>query len=159
MLNLVLILEVIVLSVMITDTEAKRLLEMVKHSLENIINFPFTCRTKQFDVVGDTNQDIFTISIYKGKINQLKYNFGARIQKSGIMLLQLHISPSNVHINPDGERILGNHWHIYSENYGGAWAFPAENIESDKFAENTISFLKKFNVVECPEVICQTKFI
>ena len=147
------------LSVTITNTEAKRLLEMVKYSLEDIVNFPSTCRTKQFDVVGEAKQDVFTVSIYKGKINQYKHNFGARIQKSGIMLLQLHINPSNVHINPDGERILGNHWHIYSENYGVTWAFPAENIESDQFAENTIHFLKKFNVIERPKIIYQTELI
>lgn len=82
---------------------------------------------------------------------------GARIEKNGIMLLELHINPSNIHSNPDGEKITGSHWHIYSEEYGRLWAFPAENIESGEFVINTILFLKRFNVIECPAVYFQAE--
>ena len=77
---------------------------------------------------------------------------GARIIKNGILLLELHINPSNIHINPDGEKITGNHWHLYSEEYGRLWAFPAEDIHSEQFTENTISFLNKFNVIDPPVI-------
>ena len=48
----------------------------------------------KFDVIGDTKKDVFTIDIYRGKINPYKYDMRALIKKNGTMLLQLHISPN-----------------------------------------------------------------
>lgn len=39
------------------------------------------------------------------------------------------------------------------------WAFPADDINSEDFEKNTISFLIKFNVIEKPNVICQVELI
>lgn len=101
----------------LTDAEARQLLEMTKKSLVQEINFPTRGNEKEFDVVGDTKKDVFAIKIYRGKIQPFKYNIGARIKKNGTMMLELHISPSNVHYNPNGEKICGSHWHIYTEEY------------------------------------------
>ncbi len=95
---------------------------------------------------------MFTVTICRGHINRLKYEVGARIKKHGIMLLELHINPNNVHYNPNGEKLVGSHWHIYTEEHGRKMAFAAENIESEKFVENTIAFLKRFNVIERPTI-------
>ena len=142
-------------SIKISQKEADKLLSMLKHSLVSEIYFPSKGNSTEFNVIGDKKQDIFAINIFRGKINQLKYNIGARIIKNGILLLELHINPSNVHTNPDGEKIVGSHWHIYSEEYGRLWAFPTEDIKSELFIENTISFLNKFNVIEQPEIYSQ----
>ncbi len=64
-------------------------------------------------------------------------------------------NPSNIHTNPDGEKIIGSHWHIYSEEYGIAWAFPTEDFNSEQFVENTIAFLDRFNVIEKPVILTQ----
>ena len=101
----------------LTDAEARQLLEMTKKSLVQEINFPTRGNEKEFDVVGDTKKDIFAIKIYRGKIQPFKYNIGARIKKNGTMLLELHICQSNVNYNPNGEKICGSHWHIYTEEY------------------------------------------
>ncbi len=146
-------------STKITQDEADRLLKMLKHTLVSKINFPTKGAGIEFHVAGDSKQDIFAVNIFRGKINRLKYNMGARIVKNGIMLLELHINPSNVHSNPDGEKIEGNHWHIYSEEYGRLWAFPAENINSEKFVENTMLFLERFHVIECPTVNFQMELV
>lgn len=146
-------------STKITQAEADRLLHMLKHALTNEpISFPAQGKKEEFKVFGDSKQDIFVICIFRGKINRLKYNIGARIKKNGVILLELHINPSNVHINPDGEKIIGNHWHIYTEDYYRSQAFPAEQIESDQFYENTIAFLDRFHVIEHPDVIYQVEF-
>lgn len=142
-------------SVHISKDEAERLLKMLKHSLSSEITFPRKGSNEEFEVIGDTKQDIFAIKIFRGKINSLKYNIGARIKKNGLLLLELHINPSNVHFNPDGVKIIGSHWHIYDEIYGRQYAFPADNIESDNFLENTIEFLNKFNVIEQPQIYFQ----
>ena len=84
---------------------------------------------------------------------------GARIMKNGILLLELHMNPSNIHTNPDGEKITGSHWHIYSEEAGLLWAFPAEDLNSEQFVENTIIFLDKFNVIEKPEIRFQYELL
>ena len=146
-------------STKMTQVEADRMLKMLKCALISEINFPTRGESIEFSVVGDSKQDVFSVNIFRGKINRLKYNIGARIEKNGIMLLELHINPSNVHPNPDGEKITGSHWHIYREGYGMLWAFPAENIDSEEFVENTILFLEKFNVIERPTVNFQMELI
>lgn len=146
-------------TVKITQSEAERLLSMTKRSLVAEVKFPSLGKEEEFDLIGDTKKDIFAVNIFRGKINAFKYNIGARIKKNGILLLELHINPSNVHINPDGEKITGNHWHIYSEEYGRTWAFLAEDIDGDKFVENTIAFFIKFNIIEQPNLIFQLELI
>ena len=146
-------------SVKITQAEADRLLKMLKRALISENSFPTKGESGEFHVAGDSKQDIFAIHMFRGKINRFKYNIGARIVKNGILLLELHINPSNVHPNPDGNKITGNHWHIYSEEYGRLWAFPAENIDSEQFVENTMLFLKKFNVIESPTINLQMEFL
>ena len=143
----------------LTNAEAHRLLEMTKRSLIAELNFPTCGDEKEFDVVGDTKQDIFAIKIYRGRIQPFKYNIGARIKKNGTMLLELHINPSNVHRNPDAKKICGSHWHIYTEEYGRAYAFPAEDVQKDAFVDNTIAFLMKFNVVEQPNINYQLELL
>jgi len=146
-------------NVKLTEDEARKLIEMTKRSLITELNFPTCGKKKEFDVIGDTKQDLFSINIFRSKIKHTKYNISARIKKNGIMLLELHINPSNVHPNPNGEKILGSHWHIYTEEYGRAVAFPAEDIEADNFVENTIEFLVKFNVVERPSILYQLEIV
>lgn len=92
-------------SVKLSQCEAERLLKMLKHSLISEIYFPGEGEVEEFEVVGDAKHDIFAINIFRGKINKLKYNIGARIKKDGIMLLELHINPSDIHYNPDGKKL------------------------------------------------------
>lgn len=143
----------------LTQDEAKELLEMLKNTLTAHINFPSKGESVEFDVQGKTKKDLFTIKICRGNINFTKYDTGARIKKNNILLLELHINTTKVHSNPDGSKIIGSHWHVYTEEYGRRFAFPAENIESDKFVENTIMFLDKFNVIQKPEISFQLELV
>lgn len=119
------------------------------------ISFPEKGENEEFEVKSIITNECFTIRIYRGRVNREKYNIGAIIQKHGIPILELHVGPGNRHMNPDGKVIEGNHWHIYSEMYGRAQAFSAEDIDSVKFVENTIAFLEKFNVIEKPDIYFQ----
>ena len=80
----------------LTQAEAQRLLEMIKRSLITEIEFPTSGKSVEFGVRGDTKKDTFSVNIYRGKIQPLKYNIGARIKKNGIMLLDLHIIVRNL---------------------------------------------------------------
>lgn len=143
----------------LTNTEAERLITMIKHSLVTDIQFPARSKEEEFHVLGETKKDLFTIGIYRGKINPLKYNIHARIKLNNILLMELHIGKNLVHPNPNGEKIKGNHWHIYTEEYGRRFAFPAENIEDDAFVENTIAFMTKFNIIEQPKITYQLELL
>lgn len=132
--------------------EADRLIKMLKRSLIDEFKLPPAGSKKNFEVKGESDKDIFTIEIYSGNVNPLKKNFGAHIFKNSTLLLELHINPTGRHRNPDGELIKGNHWHIYREGYGRAYAILAEDITSTNFVDNTIKFLDKFNVIEKPEI-------
>lgn len=143
----------------LTQSEAERLLHMVKKSLISQINFPGSGDSTDFEVVGENKRDLFIIDIYKGKINKNKFNIGARIKKNNIILLELHIGATNRHLNPSGTIVTGSHWHIYSEKYGIKEAFPAEDINSLDFVEKTMLFFEKFNLVEKPIINYQFELI
>ena len=143
----------------ITQEEAERLLNMVKKTLSSSINFPGMGEEIEFELSGNTKKDLFITKIYRGRINHKKYEIGARIKKNNILLLELHISPGKVHPNPDGTKIVGSHWHIYTEEYGRRFAYPAEDLESENFIENTILFLNKFNVIEKPTINYQLELL
>lgn len=139
--------------------EIEYLLNMLKNSLVDSINFPTKGTNEEFEVKSLTSNELFNIRIYRGNVNRTKYNIGAIIEKNSIPLLELHIGPGNRHTNPDGTVIEGSHWHIYSEKYGRTQAFLADNIESEKFVENTVAFLDRFNVIQKPEIYFQLETV
>ena len=143
----------------LTQQEADEMIAMLKHTLEDVVNIPERGKKTTFQVEGTSKRDNFTIQIFRGAINRLKYDIGARITVAGVPLLELHINPSNKHSNPDGSTIIGSHWHIYSEQYGRSFAIEAEDIQSDQFIENTLLLLHRFNVVECPDIQMQAELI
>ena len=143
----------------LTQEEAEYLLKMLKKSLIEEITFPEKGNSIEFDVIGSEKKDIFTTRIYRGRINSAKYEISARIKKDGIMLLELHVNPGKNHVNPDGEKITGSHWHIYSEKYGRKQAFPADDIHSDHFVDNTLLFMEKFNIIEKPSINYQLELV
>lgn len=143
----------------LTQEEAERLLSMLKKSLIEYLMLPQKGDKVEFDVCGDNKKDLFSINIFRGKINGNKINYNARIKSNGIMLLELHINATNRHINPDGTIITGSHWHIYKEGFGNRYAFPADDIEDNNFVQNTINFLDEFNVIEKPVIHCQSEIL
>ena len=70
--------------------------------------------------------------------------------------MELHINSGNRHINPDGQKITGSHWHYYTQEYGLKNAFPAADLSSKNFVENTVLFLKEFHIVNTPIINHQT---
>lgn len=143
----------------LTQEEAESLLNMLKKTLIEEISFPSKGQAIEFDVIGESKKDLFATRIYRGSINPNKYEIGARIKKDGIMLLELHINPGKPHLNPDGEKIVGSHWHIYTEKYGRRQAFLAEDIQSEYFIKNTIIFMEKFNIIEKPSINFQLELV
>ena len=139
----------------LSQQDIDNLLKMIKKSLADSVILPEKGKRKEFEVESVTDNSLFKVSIYRGKINGLKYDIVALIIKNGIPLLELHVQPTNRHVNPDGKLIEGSHWHIYTEEHGRKMAFPAVNIDDDDYVGNTLIFLDKFNVIEKPKVFYQ----
>lgn len=140
----------------LTTEEAKRLIAMLKEALIDSFELPNSAqRLKQFDVKGENKTDLFTISVFTGSVNPNKHNYSARMKLNGQTLLELHLNPNATHRNPDGIKIKGNHWHIYTQEHNRDFAYPAADIQSDDFVENTVLFLEKFHVVKKPELYYQ----
>lgn len=85
-------------------------------------------------------------------------NFAAFLPylKDGAVKLYLYYA---VVANNDTGESWYSHWHIYTEEYGRNYAFPAEDVQEDAFVDNTIAFLTKFNVVEQPNINYQLELL
>lgn len=144
------------ITIALSEKEARALIKEFKRCAKEEIEFPDAGQKKDFDAYSLDNRHQYTIHIYRGRLNPLKYNLSARLYSD--VLLELHINPTNRHMNPDGTLILSSHWHIYSEKYGLKEAHPAD-LDAKDFVDNTILFLKTFNVVnsELPHIIYQNK--
>lgn len=145
------------LNPILTEKEAEDLIRMVKTTLVEHINFPGRNQKIEFNIQGTNTRDIFSISIFRSKIDFEKYNYSIRIAKNGVVLLSLDINRTGKHRNPDGNIIKGSHWHIYTEEYGRQYAVPAEDIDSSDFVENTLLFFHKINLIKPPIVIYQSE--
>lgn len=66
----------------LTQDEADELLNMLKKTMLDSINFPQMGKSIEFDVIGASKKDMFTIKIYRGTIDREKYDTGARIKKT-----------------------------------------------------------------------------
>lgn len=136
----------------LSQAEADAMLVMLKHTLEKSFELPKQRESKTFKVQGIQTHFVFDISVFRGKINKNKLQLNALISLNNILLLSLHLNPTNRHINPDGELVNGSHWHIYKEGYGTSFAYPATDIKDDDFVHNTLLFLDRFNVISPPAI-------
>ena len=103
-------------------------------------------------VTSSEHGDIFKLDIRKGRLELRTLNTGLRAKECYI-LVRLDINDRD-HRNPDGKIISGNHIHIYKENFGDSYSYPAEDYgftEFDnmpKIIEDFVNFcnIKQFKV-------------
>lgn len=76
------------------------------------------------------------------------------MEELSLMLLEIDVNPSAIHINPDGEKISGSHLHVYTEEYDTAFAMPFDINNKDLY-QLCYSFFKRFNIIEPPNVTHQ----
>ncbi len=131
----------------LTTEEATRLINLLKYKIENpTIEFPAFGKKIEFEVVAKETPDKFTININRGNKNVDKCTYQGRTSTSNVPLLRLDIGKTIQHMNPDGGKIMGNHLHIYTEEYemGQAVSF---NISDPDLYNNCLEFFKKFNLL------------
>lgn len=141
---------------LLTQTEADKLIAMLKHTVEKQILFPSQKGGVMFDVVGERRGDEFIINIdRKGKMAE-KCTYQGRVKQSHQVLMRLDIDPNGKHTNPepDGSVVCGNHLHIYNEEYDMRYAIPFD-IENKDLYELCYTFFEKFHITEPPTVFYQ----
>lgn len=136
----------------ITTEEAKRLIDMLKeHTLKTKLKFPNQKGKLEFNVFGEKlNEDEFVVNIERKGINSNGATFQGRIKSNNLILLRLDINPTGKHINPSDNKVLvGNHLHVYTEEYGDKEAIPFDT-ENENLYDLCLEFFKKFNIIKNP---------
>lgn len=141
---------------LLTREEAEKLISMLKYTLEKQISFPVEKGGVSFNVTGERREDEFIINIDRKGKNAEKCTYQGRIRQSNQILMRLDIDPNGRHTNPggNGEIIIGNHLHIYSEDYDMKFAIPFNPGDKDLY-ELCFTFFEKFNIIEPPTVFYQ----
>ena len=137
----------------LTQIEADMLISMLKESLEKNIEIPINKANRtEFEVVEVADKkEKFIINIARKGINNQAMTYQARHPRTGEILLRLDINPSTFHRNPDGEKIEGNHLHVFTEGFGEKYAIPFE-VKSNNFHDLCMEFFERFNLIDKPNV-------
>jgi len=143
------------MAIKLTQKEADMLIDMLKRTVTKELQFPSGKGRVEFDVIGDKKNDVFAVNIQRKGINENSVSYQGRVRYgSGAVLMRLDVNPTQAHPNPDGEKILGTHIHIYTEEYGMGVAVPFD-IENKDIYELCYSFFERFNIIEPPNVTMQ----
>lgn len=146
---------------MLTNQEAQILIDLLKKQKKiSDINFPSVGEQKSIEVVSDDNTEKFLIDVDRGRIDVSKCTYQERYNKY-FPLIRLDICDS-FHYNPDGEKIVGSHIHIYDEEYEMRFAHKIPHgIIKDKsdIIQILIDFLEYCNVNQYGNIVDQRRFL
>lgn len=110
---------------MLTQLEAEVLIKMRKTFASNPGGISVPPGTDQsYDLIGEDTRERFLLDLWRGTIRLSKLKFQARGRKV-IVLVRLDIDGSP-HTNPDGQKLVGSHMHIYQEGFEDKWAYPVD---------------------------------
>lgn len=142
------------MDIYITQAEADALIALPKYKEDNgFWNYPGFGGAISIPLTSDDKRENFFLDISHGKINLVKGKYQNRARHI-IVLVRLDFGGSP-HRNPDGEEVPCPHLHLYKENFGDKWAFPAP---ADIFTDITDTwktfqdFMTYCNIVEPPQI-------
>ncbi len=109
------------------------------------LNQPFEVTEVLFS---DLHGDIFKFDARQGRI---ELNIGSLNNRAHdyIVLMRLCIGKDKIHKNPDGQKIIGHHVHVYKEGFGDKIVYPAEDYgfeDSEDFLKSIKKFLQICNI-------------
>jgi hypothetical protein len=142
------------MAIRFTQKEADMLIGMLKKTVEKEVSFPQRKGRVEFDVLGERRDDIFAINISRKGIDATGASYQSRIRTRGNILMRLDVNPTSAHTNPNGEKIIGTHLHIYTEEHDMALAIPFD-VENKELYQLCYSFFERFNIIEPPNVTQQ----
>lgn len=104
-------------------------------------------------LVSIDEREKFRLGIRRGNIELTKFTF-TNLVRENVMLVRLDLNGPG-HTNPDGEKLLCPHLHIYREGFGDKWAYvpPADILNNLRNVYDTLdSFMRFCHVIHFPEI-------
>jgi hypothetical protein len=110
---------------MLSQTEADHFMQMVKHFVRPpaSISIPLGA-DDTYELASVDDRESFLLDIWRGTLRLTKLKFQNRV-RTAIVLVRLDVDGAP-HTNPDGQRLLGTHLHLFREGYDDRWAYPVD---------------------------------
>ena len=110
---------------MITQNEADDLLELEKSRIDDTaITYPNEKLAISIPLQSIDRRENFILDLSRGKVNLLKGKYQTRARQV-VVLARLDFGGAP-HRNPDGEKIMSPHLHLFREGFDDKWAFPLD---------------------------------
>lgn len=144
-----------------TTKEAEEIIMALKEMVNKKFDFPEFGDFREYEVrkIGDYKLKYVMNINRKTRISEDKCTFVIRDKMTGTLLLRLDVNGPD-HVNPDKSVVPCPHLHIYKEKYDYnnnlPYAIPF-NIENPNLISYCVEFLKKFNIINYPVIIEQSR--
>ncbi len=110
---------------MLTQAEADQFIQMAKHFVRPPASISIPPGLDDtFELAGPGDREKFHLDIWRGTIRLTKLKFQNRVQTM-LVLVRLDVDGAP-HTNPDGQRLIGTHLHLFREGYDDRWAYPVD---------------------------------
>jgi hypothetical protein len=77
-----------------------------------------------YELAGPNNRETFLLDVWRGTLRLSKLKYQNRVQ-TAVILVRLDVDGAP-HTNPDGEKLLGTHMHLFKEGFDDRWAYPVD---------------------------------
>lgn len=138
----------------LTQVEAEALIAMAKKRVDDDSRlFPPPGERFSIPLTSLDKRENFFLDATRYQIKLTKATFQNRAQQA-IILMRLDID-GPPHRNPDGKEIPCPHLHIYREDYGDKWAYPAPVDRYPDTADllSTLeAFMRHCNITDPPQI-------
>ena len=113
---------------MLTQTEADQFMQMVKHFVRPpaTITIP-PGADDTYELAGPNNRETFLLDVWRGTLRLSKLKYQNRVQ-TAVILVRLDVDGAP-HTNPDGEKLLATHMHLFKEGFDDRWAHPVDHAK------------------------------
>jgi hypothetical protein len=110
---------------MLTQTEADQLMQMVKHFVRAPASITIPPGVDEtYELASSDDRESFLLDIWRGTLRLTRLKLQNRV-RTAIVLVRLDVDGAP-HTNPDGQKLLGTHLHLFKEGYDDRWAYPVD---------------------------------
>jgi hypothetical protein len=110
---------------MLTQNEADQFMQMVKHFVRPPATITIPPGVDDtYELAGPNNRETFLLDVWRGTLRLSKLKYQNRVQ-TAVILVRLDVDGAP-HTNPDGEKLLGTHMHLFKEGFDDRWAYPVD---------------------------------
>lgn len=142
------------MSDILTQIEADALISLEKCRVnENTWRYPHLGQKISIPLSSLDQTENFLLDVSRSRMNLAKNTYQNRARQI-VVLLRLDIS-GPPHCNPDGEKILCPHLHVYREGFGDKWACPVPDDEFEDLNDinkTLTDFMRYCNVIMLPNI-------